>query len=408
MRAAGSITFLVGGLLVAAAWVAGATGLPDGAWPVVSVLAELLAVLLLASAWRFRRSRLAIATIAIAATNFLIRGPLAPEISAHAGAGVAMIGLLLPLNLTVLVLARDQPLPRPAPLIFAAAVLAQPWIAAIVLHLVAQARTSEAAAGWTQLLRSPQAALLAFLIAGVFTALAFAARRGTFEVSMLWVLVASALAIFGSAGANPSTLMLTSAQLALLVGLVEDSYRLAYHDELTALPGRRALDEALATLDGQYIVAMADVDHFKRFNDRYGHEVGDQALRMVADELARVGHPARAYRYGGEEFAMLLPGHSPAEALARLDELREAVASRGFAVRSPKRPRKKPDKPSRPSSPTERVKVTVSIGAAGPGARHPEPGDVLRAADAALYRAKRRGRNRVVVDGVRAKRRTKR
>jgi diguanylate cyclase (GGDEF)-like protein len=287
-------------------------------------------------------------------------------------------------------------------------VLAQPWIAAVALHLVHQPVSHDlATARWIQLLRSPQAALLAFLIAGVFSALAFAARRGTFELSMLWVLAATTLGLFASDGADPCTLFLTSAQLTLLVGLAEDSYRLAYHDELTGLPGRRALDETLATLDGQYVLAMADVDHFKRFNDRYGHEVGDQALRMVADELAGVGHPARTYRYGGEEFAVVLPGTSPAESWTTLDELRAAVESRGFSVRSPKRPRKKPDKPTAPTSPTERVTVTVSIGAAGPGPRFAKARDVLGAADAALYRAKRRGRNRVVVEGVRAKRKKK-
>jgi diguanylate cyclase (GGDEF)-like protein len=404
VRGAGSVTFVVGGLLVAAAWIAGVADLPDAAWPVVNVLAELLAVLLVASAWRFRRSRVAIATIAIALTNFLVRGPLAVEIGGPTGAGLALIGLLLPLNMTVLVLVRDQPLPRPAPLIHSAVLLAQPWVVAILLHLVRMPPIDEAAAtGWLQLLRSPQAALLAFLIAGVFTALAFAARRGTFEVSMLWVLVAAALAIIGSDRADSSTLFLTSGQLALLVGLVEDSYRLAYHDELTGLPGRRALDEALSTIDGQYVLAMVDVDHFKRFNDRYGHEVGDQALRMVADELAKVPHPARTYRYGGEEFAVVLPGRSPPEVWDMLDELRAAVEYRGFSVRSAKRPRKKPEKPVASSTPTERVTVTVSIGAAGPGPRHQKPGDVLRAADAAMYRAKRRGRNRVVVHGVRAK-----
>jgi diguanylate cyclase (GGDEF)-like protein len=251
-------------------------------------------------------------------------------------------------------------------------------------------------------LGSTHSALLAFLMAVVFTVLAFVLRRGTFEVAMLWVLAACALAVLSHRNPHGDALLCAAAQLTLLFAVIEDSYRLAYHDQLTGLPGRRALDESLSRLDGDYVVAMVDVDHFKKFNDRYGHDVGDQALRMVADELAAVTAGGRAFRYGGEEFAVLFNGRSPTDTRDALESLRHSIAERSFSIRSPKRPRKKPDKPVASSTPAERVTLTVSIGAAGPGTRHPGPDDVLRAADAALYRAKRRGRNRVVIEGVRA------
>ena len=72
----------------------------------------------------------------------------------------------------------------------------------------------------------------------------------------------------------------------LLIALLETSYKMAYHDELTQLPSRRALNEALLKLPDWYTVAMVDVDHFKKFNDTYGHAAGDQALRLVASRLA--------------------------------------------------------------------------------------------------------------------------
>ena len=83
---------------------------------------------------------------------------------------------------------------------------------------------------------------------------------------------------------------------------------MAYDDELTGLPARRALNEALTRLRGVYTVAMVDIDHFKRFNDEHGHDVGDQLLRMVGARVGEVRGGGRAFRYGGEEFAVLFPG----------------------------------------------------------------------------------------------------
>ena len=76
---------------------------------------------------------------------------------------------------------------------------------------------------------------------------------------------------------------------------------MAYHDELTGLPGRRALNEALLRVGSRYAVAMVDVDHFKHFNDAYGHEVGDQVLRMVAAQLDRGGGGGFSLHRGAPE-----------------------------------------------------------------------------------------------------------
>ena len=408
VRGAGSITFIAGGLLVAVAWGAAAIDPTDPYRSLTEVLAEPLGALIVVLAWRFRRSRAALSAMAIVMTNILVRGPLEAEMAGAASAGLIALGLLVPLNLGVIVLFRDHPLPRVGPLIHVLFLMLQPWLWAAVLHIAGrQPVGTETVAGWRQILMAPHAALLAFLIAAVFTALAFAMRRTTFEIAMLWVLVACALALLGQRGAHQATLMLAASQLVLLFALVEDSYHLAYHDELTGLPGRRALDEALRLLDGDYSIAMVDIDHFKRFNDRYGHEVGDQALRMVADELSRVGGGGRSYRYGGEEFAIIFPGTVPRDSWEPLEDLRTALADRSFAIRSPKRPRKKPEEPIKNSSSTEKVALTVSIGAAGPTPQQTTPAAVLRTADEALYKAKRRGRNRVVVEGARKKRTTK-
>jgi diguanylate cyclase (GGDEF)-like protein len=185
--------------------------------------------------------------------------------------------------------------------------------------------------------------------------------------------------------------------------VVEGSHALAFRDALTGLPSRRAFDDALRRLDGPCAIAMADVDHFKSVNDRHGHDVGDQVLRMVARVLEDVGHGGRAFRYGGEEFALLFPAKTAADCAGALEERRAAVEAASFTLRAPDRPRKKPKQPARRGSPN-RLAVTISIGVAERTATDVPPDAVVQAADDALYRAKEAGRNRVVVAGTRGSR----
>ena len=164
---------------------------------------------------------------------------------------------------------------------------------------------------------------------------------------------------------------------------------LAELDGLTGLSNRRTLNIHLdriwrqALRDGQAVaVAMIDVDHFKKYNDRYGHAQGDAALRAVADVIA---HHARrpldvTARYGGEEFAVVWYHPSALELPRMAEVMTTAVASLGM-----------------PHADSEFGKVTISVGVA---LMTPEAGqssaELLKAADAALYEAKRQGRNRVV------------
>jgi diguanylate cyclase (GGDEF)-like protein len=399
VRGAGKITVIAGGLPVLAAWIISLSGLPEAHHPISNVLAEVIAVLLVVLGWRFRRGRLAVAALSVAFANVLVRGPLA---DADSEVGLATLTILLPVTLGVLSLLPERPINRPIIVILLMVVIACNVVVFSIANAAPSVLHGSLVSTIGDLFTAPDLGRLVFLIAGAFIALAFAARRSTFEGSLLWVTAAAALALLSWRGPHPATLAFASAQLVLLIGLVEDSYRLAYHDELTGLPGRRALEEALRALDGEYAIAMVDVDHFKRFNDRHGHAAGDQALRMVAAELQKVGGGGRAYRYGGEEFAILFPGSTPARASQPLEEVRAAIASRRFAIRAPNRPRKKPDPPPKPTRPPKLISVSVSIGFAGPTARTDDSSAVLRAADRALYRAKNKGRNRVVRYGVRS------
>jgi diguanylate cyclase (GGDEF)-like protein len=181
----------------------------------------------------------------------------------------------------------------------------------------------------------------------------------------------------------------------LTLSVVQDSYHMAYRDELSGLPGRRALNEALPGLGRHYTVAMLDVDHFKRFNTRYGHDVGDQVLKMVAARMMRVGGGGRPFRYGGEEFTVIFPRKSADEAIPHLEALRQSIAASRLVLRGADRPSQA--KQGREMRGSKRggngVAVTISIGVAQRDEQHKTPEAVVKAADQALYRAKNKGRN---------------
>jgi GGDEF domain-containing protein len=196
---------------------------------------------------------------------------------------------------------------------------------------------------------------------------------------------------------DPYSAFMFAAGVILIVAMLRESHRLAFRDTLTGLPGRRALEERLRSLGSRYAIAMVDVDHFKKFNDTHGHDVGDQVLRLVAARLAEVGGGGIAFRYGGEEFSVLFPGSSLAAALPHLQAIRASIEGYRMAVRAPGRPRNPEygEKRRGEGSPEKHLSVTVSIGASGPGAELRSPAQVVKAADEALYRAKQGGRNRV-------------
>ncbi|MFC6336908.1 diguanylate cyclase [Pseudomonas sp. CCM 7891] len=201
----------------------------------------------------------------------------------------------------------------------------------------------------------------------------------------------------------PFTLNIMCSQVMLMIaaGVAHEAYQMAFRDELTGLPGRRALNERLQRLGRNYVLAMSDVDHFKRFNDTHGHDVGDQVLRLVASKLSKIGGGGRAYRYGGEEFAVVFAGKSLEECLPHLEEIREIIATYDIKLRNPdNRPQDdQQGRQRRAGNGASNVSVTVSIGVAERLAEQRSPEEVLKAADQALYNAKGAGRNCVVASG---------
>jgi diguanylate cyclase (GGDEF)-like protein len=217
-------------------------------------------------------------------------------------------------------------------------------------------------------------------------------RRTRVEAGLLLALVAAFVGL-RQTGKNEETLFyFGAAGLILFYEALEHGYEAAHRDELTGLPGRRTLKELMSHLGGRYAVAMCDVDHFKAFNDTYGHDAGDQVLKFVASMISRVRGGARAFRYGGEEFTVVFPGRSATEARPFVELLREAIAASGFRLRGPRDPDKKTEHAPEPG-PVKSVTITISIGVAENSKKLSTPELVLEAADGALYRAKESGRN---------------
>ncbi|MGH8765563.1 MAG: GGDEF domain-containing protein, partial [Burkholderiales bacterium] len=287
----------------------------------------------------------------------------------------------------------------------------------LVVWIASSGRSDLSGVAWQEvlehwLLRSPPAPLLGrVLFAAAFTAAIWRAwppglpGKGG-QVSPLAVGTGGALAAFfiGCEWAHNQAVfgVYTAVSGAiLLVAMLQESRRLAFDDELTGLPGRRALQEAMAGLGPRYALAMADVDHFKNFNDTHGHDTGDQVLKLVAARLAEVGGGGRAFRYGGEEFTVLFPDQTLDDVLPHLEAIRAAVEGYQMAVRGEDRPKAKEEGEKRRGDedsmpPDKLLSVTISIGGAEPG-EGMTPTHVLKAADQALYRAKKGGRNRVSV-----------
>jgi diguanylate cyclase (GGDEF)-like protein len=358
--------------------------------------------------WRFQRGRLllALAGLVLADRAMLWLAPLESG-ATHAGPVVVRtVAILLPASLAVLALVGERGVLSSVGLRRLGVLGAQAVVVLAVWLLSSAYPASFAHAfdarplSWLSLpsrLPLGQPAALVALTAMAVLVGRTLWRPDTESRAFLWAAVACLLAVSAGPADGRATSYLASAGLVLVVATIESAYTLAYHDELTGLPARRALNEALQRVGGTYTVAMVDVDHFKKFNDTHGHDVGDHVLRMVAGRLGQVPGGGRAFRYGGEEFAVLFPGKTADESAPHLETLRASVADATFTMRGQDRPKKKPTSArAKTRRGAKELAVTVSIGAAqARGTALPD--DVVKAADRALYRAKEAGRNRVEV-----------
>lgn len=394
--------FVPGGFLFAGTWVTLHMGWVNRSlftlahvYPWVVVVAGSIL------AWRFNRSRLVLAFVVLALSDRALIGfAFGPSVAK----GVATmifntVAILLPLNLAVLSWVKERGLLTWRGICRVVMILVQPAIVVLAIryHPIDLARTLGHTFFNLPILSTIpicQPALLVFCIAFVLSAVSYVSRRSAIESGFFWATMSALFALIMGEGWPVSTIYLTTAGLILVVSVVESSFGMAFRDQLTGLPARRALDEALLKLGNTYTVAMVDIDFFKKFNDKYGHDVGDQVLKMVGAKLGKVNGHGKPFRYGGEEFAVLFPGKQMDEAMPYLERLRKAIDATDFVVRGFGR-KGKSERTGADGKFRKKAPVTISIGVAHRNGSSVTPHHVIQAADQALYRAKKAGRNQI-------------
>ncbi len=221
----------------------------------------------------------------------------------------------------------------------------------------------------------------------------------SFDAGLSVILVALAINFIYFDQSYISLVIFSAIQLIIIWSILKQSHDMAYRDELTGLPGRRALNEALKSPGRKYVMAMMDIDHFKKFNDKYGHDVGDDVLKAVASKMSKITGGGKVYRYGGEEFTVLFKGYEIETCIPHLEAVREDIANYKLSIRE-KKSRPKSSKVGKQKRATQKSKrgisVTISIGVAKKIPELNSPEEVLKSADKALYKAKKAGRNCLV------------
>jgi len=349
--------------------------------------------------WRFHRSRLAfiIFILFVSERSLFYFGSGGSLAFGHENSVLLANGILLPLNIALFYLVKDRGIFNGAGIARLVFILLQPL--AVYLLLTMQPALFQYLS--LPIIKLPQLQnlpltqpvllvngfiLLVFYIGTMFS-------RNSINRGFFWAMVATMLAFIAKDNGQSATLYYCGAGFIIILSVIETVYAMAFHDELTGIPARRALNTAMHSLGRRFAIAMLDIDFFKKFNDRYGHDVGDQVLCMVASHLRRVGGGGRPFRYGGEEFTILFPGMTKEDALPHLERLRESIEFAQFALRGKNRPKKPPRKLKKSKAQPKAVSVTVSIGVAETDTAQTKPASVLKAADQALYKAKKRGRN---------------
>lgn len=410
-------SFLPGGAILL-----GATLLLEPRWivfPSTGISFFYYAVFIAAAllAWRFHCTRILFSVVVLLLAHMGIRSFAQVQLTG-AGAGLVafeLAALFVPLDFILLTFFPERSTDGRSLFWF----LALLFLESVMVAAIARPDQTVPAFLHAKFIRSyhlhlTQPSLVLFIIAAGLLFYRLARYHKPIDNGMLWGLIAAAVGLNSHAAGNAGTSYFGVAGFILASSIIENSYSLAYQDELTGLNSRRAFNDAFMRLKHPFCIAIADIDHFKSINDTYGHDTGDQVLRLVASRLARVSGGGETFRVGGEEFNLLFPGKTARDVADHLELLRLSVEAAEFRLRAGEDRRQTPRENDRRVASRRRTResassvfgtlsVTISIGLAE---SHPKlgPDEVIQYADRALYRAKQGGRNRIEIAAVIRKR----
>ncbi|WP_110934109.1 GGDEF domain-containing protein [Paenibacillus bouchesdurhonensis] len=352
--------------------------------------------------WKFNRSRelfiLVVLALVLASMEYL---PGMTKLSFPIAANdiYRIISLLIPLNIGLFSLFRERGILSLWGVLRIGIILSQGLISVWLLRpeqggLLSLIKKDVLPVSLTSITAVTQLSIAIFLIALILLIIRQVKYKSSQDISFIAVLCALFYVLHENRDPMMYAVFFAVSGIVLITSIIQDSYSMAFTDELTGLPSRRALKQDMMKLGMNYVIAMLDIDHFKKFNDTYGHDTGDEALKLVASVIKDVTGGGKSYRYGGEEFTILFPGKSVQDALPHLEQLREQIAKRPFTLRNRKgKGKSKSRRKARNNRVGKQIYITVSIGLAQKSEKHKKPDAVMKSADMALYRAKKKGRN---------------
>jgi len=351
-------------------------------------------------AWRFNRARAFFPLVLLSVCYWAIQSYVVGKTGLQSDVYFALMCLLVPVNYLIFVLLGERGIFTQRGIIRLVFIAAQVLMAVLLVRYALKPASEILyriidTSGWLPSRQVPQLAQPVFAFSLLVVVARVFQKRNAVEGGLAASLLSMALAFEYMGNQFVMISYFSVAAFVMVMTVIQDSWQMAYVDELTSLPGRRALNEQLLKLGQVYTIAMVDVDHFKKFNDTYGHDVGDQVLRYVAARMESVGSGGRAYRYGGEEFTLLFPGRPMAECTDALKRVHQAIGDSSFALRAKDRPKTRPESPVQSKQLAKGVQITVSIGVASCKNGDMTPREVIKQADGALYKAKGDGRNRI-------------
>jgi diguanylate cyclase (GGDEF)-like protein len=374
------------------------TGLPAWAQPLIHLLPYGLLIFGLLSCWIFNHSRigLSLLVLIIGDQSFLWLPPHLHTGGESSDPVFQLTALLIPLTILLLTLVKHDAILTRTTLLWGLFILLQAMIAGWLAHsyptMIGTALNSAflPPTSWSYV---GQPAMLAVGIALTLQITQALVAQSEIEKGFVWAHIAVVVALYSvQMGWEPRP-FLALAGLILVMSLMQASYRSAFRDEVTRLPGSRAFEMAVKRLGRRFSLAIVEIDQLKEINNQFGRSVGDQVLTLVAKKIVHASGKGKVFAYDAEHFVLLFPATSPQDTLVSLEQIRKAVEAACFVLQNRKLVRNLRRTGGHTDAASEDLPVTVSIGVCGTDNGAGMLTGIVKTAYQAVHGAKSEGGN---------------